>query len=386
MKLLKKTSLALLCSQMSLMAMILSSTGLALPRLKEEIGLNPIQQGSLVSLQYIGFTIAVLVGGTLLDKFGRYKVLSLSFGILGLSAFLFGASTQFWMSVIGVLMIGAFGSITQNGITTLATNFDRNNSEKNNAFVQLFFTVGAVLTPLLILAFMMLLDSWRLAYYTVGILCIAIALITSRYKEEKSQTGISLRDNMSVYIKALKTPSYLIAPVALLLYVGTEIGVWGFAPVLFENQGYGALSGILASILIWLSMLIGRILSVRLLKKVDMIPILVGYGLLAAIALVCVIFTGQIASIIWISISGFACAPFYPLLVTWMTRITGERSSSALALTMAFGSLGAVFMGWLAGLVVDIMGAKYVTAVPAISMVILILLLVFFRNRKAEQQ
>ncbi len=384
MKQAKKASIALLCNQMILMAMMLTSTGLALPRLKEEIGLTSVQQGSLVSIQYVGFTVAVLVGGTLIDKVGKLRIMSLSFGILGLSAFLFGSVSQFWMSVIGVLLIGAFGSITQNGITTLATSFDSNNSEKNNAFVQLFFTVGAVLTPLLLLVSMILFENWRLVYYVLGILCIFIAVVTSRYREEGARTGVSLRDSMFVYIRALKTPSYLIAPLALLLYVGTEIGIWGFAPVYFENQGYGALSGILASILIWLSMLIGRTLSVRLLKKFDMIPILIAFGILAAIALVSVIFAGQIASIVWISISGFACAPFYPLLVTWMTRITGEKSSSALALTMAFGSLGAVFMGWLAGLVVDNWGAGYITAVPAFSMGMLILLLIVFRNKKVH--
>ncbi len=384
MKQVKKASMALLCNQMVFMSMILTSTGLALPRLKEEIGLTSVQQGSLVSIQYLGFTVAVLVGGTLIDKVGKLRIMSLSFGILGLSAFLFGAASQYWMTVLGVLLIGAFGSIAQNGIITLATNFDSKNSEKNNAFIQLFFTVGAVLTPLLLLIFMLQFSNWRLAYYVIGIFCIIVAGITLRYRDEKASAAVALKDNFALYSKALKTPSYFIAPVALLLYVGTEIGIWGFAPVFFENQGYGTFAGILTSILIWLSMFLGRTVSVRLLKKHDMIHILIVHGILAVIALTSVIFSGQTASIVWISIFGFACAPFYPLLVAWMTRITGEKSSSALALTMAFGSMGAMLMGWFSGIVVDTWGARYITAVPAFSLFMLIILLLVFRNRKVE--
>ncbi len=385
MKQKKKAGMALLCNQMILMAMILSSTGLALPRLKEEIGLTPVQQGSLVSIQYFGFTVAVLLGGTLLDKFGKIKILSLSFGILGFASFLFGAASQYWMTVLGVLLIGGFGSITQNALISLATGYDKNNAEKNNAFISMFFTVGAVLTPLLLLILMLLFNKWRYAYYLVGGLCLMAAVITSGYRDEKTGSGISFRETFSIYVKALKTPTYLIAPSALFLYVGAEIGIWGFAPVFFESQGYGRISGILASILIWVSMFAGRSLSVRLLKSYNMSRILITHGILAVVALTFVIFSGQTASIIWIGISGFACAPFYPLLVTWMTRITGEKSSSALALAMAFGSMGAVLVGWLSGIVVDIWGARYITAVPALSLVAAVVLLAVFRNNRAAE-
>lgn len=378
----RRTSIALLCYQMILMAMLLSSTGLALPGLKEEIGLTSVQQGSLVSIQYFGFTIAVLLGGLLFDRFGKLGILSLSFGIIGLSAFLFGWAANYWMAVTGVLLIGASGSIALNGITYLSTNYDVRNAEKNNAFVQLFFTVGALLTPVIMLIMLKLFDNWRYAYHITGICCIIMALATRKYREKKAPAGTSRENSLRVYLTALKKPSYLIAPFALFFYVGAEIGIWGFAPVFFEDQGYGRISGILASILIWVSMFAGRIISVRLLRRYNMIRILLANGVLAVAALTGVIFSGQTAAIILIGIAGFAFAPFYPLLVTWMTTITGEKSSGALALTMAFGSLGAVLAGWLSGMVVETWGAGYITAIPAVSVLMVIILLFIFRKKK----
>jgi len=383
MKQTRKASIALLCSHMILMAMLLTSTGLALPRLKEEIGLTPVQQGSLVSIQYFGFTIAVLLGGLLFDRFGKLGILSLSLGIIGLSAFLFGSAANYWMAVTGVILIGAFGSIAQNGITYLSTNYNPGNAEKINAFVQLFFTAGAVLTPVIMLILLKLFDNWRYAYHIIGIFCIVMAFATLLYREGKAP-GREVRENSpGAYLAALKNPSYLIAPFALFFYVGAEIGIWGFAPIYFENQGYGRISGILASILIWVSMLAGRIISVRLLRKHDMVRLLIANGILAVAALTGVIFSGQTAAIVLISISGFAFAPFYPLLVTWITTITGDKSSGALALTMAFGSMGAVLAGWLSGMVVDTWGAGYITVIPAASVLAVIILLWVFRNKKA---
>ncbi len=379
----KRTSIALLCCQIILMAMLLSSTGLALPGLKEEIGLSSVQQGSLVSIQYFGFSIAVLLGGLLFDRFGKLFILRLSFGLIGLSAFLFGWAANYWMAVTGVLLIGAFGSIAQNGITYLSTNYEVRKAEKNNAFVQLFFTVGALLTPIIMLIMLRLFDNWRYAYHIIGICCFIMALATLKYREEKAPAGTSGENSLRVYLTALKKPSYLIAPFALFFYVGAEIGIWGFAPIFFEDQGYGRISGILASILIWVSMFAGRIISVRLLRRYNMMPILLANGVLAVAALTGVIFSGQAAAIVLIGIAGFAFAPFYPLLVTWMTTITGEKSSGALALAMAFGSLGAVLAGWLSGMVVETWGAGYITAIPAVSVLVVIILLFIFRNKKA---
>lgn len=370
---------------MGLMAMVLSATGLALPRLHEDIGLTSVQQGSLVSIQYAGFTVAVLLGGSLCDKYGKLKILSIAYGILGVAAILFGAASSYWMTVVGVVLIGAFGSIAQNGITSLATNYDKNNAEKNNTFVQLFFTVGAIITPVLLLIFMLKFNSWRYPYYIIAALSFVMAFITSRFKDESTDSNISLFSNFATYAKALRTPSYLIAPVALFMYVGAEIGIWGFAPIFLEGQGYGRISGILSSILIWLAMFLGRSISVKLLKKYDMRQILIVHGILAVISLICVIFSGQTASIIWISIAGFACAPFYPLIVTWMTRLTGEKSSSALAFTMASGSFGAVVVGWIIGLIVDGFGAKYITVAPTFTFIIVLLLLIFFGKRKFQE-
>jgi len=380
----KKVSISLLCNQMGVVAMILSATGLALPRLAEELGLTSIQQGSLVSIQFIGFAIAILIGGTFSDRFGTLKILAIAFLGLAVSTFMFGASFEFWMTIVGVFFIGAFGSVVENGITALTTSYDSKRVEENNVFTQVFFTVGAIITPLLVLFFMMKFNRWRYAYYVVAALCIIIAFITTKYRNEEQKKAGSMKEAFLQYKRVFKKPTYLIAPIALFLYVGAEIGLWGFAPMFFEKQGYGKISGILSSVLIWICMFVGRALAVQLLKKFSMCKIMLAFGILGIVSLSLVMFSNYSTAVLWISLSGFACAPFYPMIIAWMTNITGEKSSSILAFTMAMGGLGPVAMGWIIGLIVDSFGSRYITLAPACSFVLLVILIFIFRNKKVE--
>lgn len=364
--------------------MILSATGLALPRLAEELKLTSLQQGSLVSVQFLGFTPGVLLGGTLSDSFGRLKVLRFAMAGLGMATFIFSISVYYAITVLGIFLIGFFGSICQNAIVSLATAYDSKKADENNALIQVFFTVGAVITPLMLMLFMMRLNLWRVAYYIIAVLCIGMALFSLKYRDRAHTEGTSLKEAFRQYKSAFVKPIYLVSPIALFLYVGAETGLWGFAPTFFESRGYGKISGIIASVLIWVTMLLGRLLSVRLLKKIDMVKILLAHGVFAVVSLTMVIFSSHTTAIIWIALSGFACAPFYPFLTIWMTRLTGEKNSTMLAFNMAAGALGPVVMGLFTGMIVEDYGSRYITSVPSFALVLAVVILFIFRNRKAE--
>ncbi len=381
----KKISISLLCAQLCLLAMILSSSGLAMPRLAEELGFTSVQQGSMVSIQFLGFTLGVLIGGTLLDSYGGLKILRVAFAALGIATLIFGISGYYVMSVAGIFFIGFFGSICQNAIVSLTTSYDIKNADSNIAFINVFFTVGAILTPLLLLIFTVFFSVWRITYYIIGISCIGMALLTLSYIEVAEVKSSSIKNAFKQYKYIFTRPINLVAPITLFLYVAAETGLWGFAPMFFESRGYGKISGIAASIFIWVAMFAGRTLSVKLIKRFDMVRILLVHGMLAVLSLVMVIYSNQTTAIFWIALAGFACSPFYPFLIVWITRLTGEKNSTMLAFNMGAGALGPVVMGVFTGKVVSSRGSSYITAVPALAMLLVVLILSLFRNRKSNR-
>lgn len=380
----KKITIPLLCVQLCLIAMILSSSGLAMPRLAEELGFTSVQQGSMVSVQFLGFTLGVLIGGTLVDSYGGLKTLRAAFAGLGAATLIFGLSKYYIIIMTGIFFIGFFGSICQNAIVSLTTAYDTKKADSNIAFINVFFTVGAIITPLLLLMFTVFLGMWRITYYIIGILFLGMALYTVKYKGQSEVNTVSLKNTLKQYRAVFTRPLNLIAPLTLFLYVTAETGLWGFAPMFFESRGYGKISGIAASIFIWVAMFAGRTLSVKLIKRFDMVRILLVHGILAILSLVMVIYSNQGMAIIWIALAGFACSPFYPLLTNWITRLTGDKSSTMLAFNMGAGALGPVVMGVFTGMVVHSYGSSYTTVVPSFAMLMAVIILFIFRNRKSE--
>ncbi len=380
----KKITIPLLCVQLCLIAMILSSSGLAMPRLAEELGFTSVQQGSMVSVQFLGFTLGVLIGGTLVDSYGGLKTLRAAFAGLGAATLIFGLSKYYVITMAGIFFIGFFGSICQNAIVFLTTAYDTKKADSNIAFINVFFTVGAIITPLLLLMFTVFLGMWRITYYIIGILFLGMALYTVKYKGQSEVNSASLKNTLKQYKAVFTRPLNLVAPLTLFLYVTAETGLWGFAPMFFESRGYGKISGIAASIFIWVAMFAGRTLSVKLIKRFDMVRILLVHGILAILSLVMVIYSNQGMAIMWIALAGFACSPFYPLLTIWITRLTGDKSSTMLAFNMGAGALGPVVMGVFTGMVVNSYGSSYTTVVPSFAMLMAVIILFIFRNRKAE--
>lgn len=373
----KKNGIFSLSLRMGMTAMLLTGIGLALPRLSGDLGFTLPQQGMLVSVQYVGFTLAVLAGGALSDRFGVRRVMRAALLGIAAAAALFGLIWSYWAAVAAVLLIGAFGSMLENSVTILAME-DAGRQDRNNILVQVAFCAGAIVLPLLFWLFMSRFGTWRPPYFVAGLLALILLAASPRGSSAGSASTMPLGRVLAQFLSFFKNPAFLIAPAAMFLYVGAEIGLWAFAPVYFEGNGYGVFSAVISSVLIWFLMMLGRLATAWIVEKLNIIRTMLLFGVLAVAALVMMMLSTGIWAIVWTAAAGFACAPFFPLIVSWMTRITGEKSGSMIAFTMACGTLGPVLLGGVTGFLADRFGTQYVMLLPLACFVgIFILLLVF---------
>jgi fucose permease len=72
--------------------------------------------------------------------------------------------------------------------------------------------------------------------------------------------------------------------------------------------------------------------------------------------------------------------------MSWMVDITGDESSSMIALTMAVGTLGPVILSVVTGIFSQIQGTQYLMAVPTVCFVLLFVMLIVFRNVKVNSK
>jgi fucose permease len=383
----KKTGMAALSARMGVAAMALTGIGLALPRMGQELGFTEAQLGLLVSVQYAGFTVAVIAGGALSDRYGAGRMLRI--GLLGAAAAagLFGFVWAYWAAVAAALLIGAFGSVMENSVTALAMAGEEHR-DRNNILVQVAFSAGAIVLPLLYWISLSCFGAWRPPYWILGLLALAFCAFTPGGKAEDQGRAAPSGPMLAQYLAFFRRPAFLIAPAAMFLYVGAEIGLWAFAPVFFENSGYGVFSGAIASALIWFFMMLGRLITARIVEKLGIMRTMVLFGVLACASLALMMVSSGAWAVACTAAAGFACAPFFPLIMSWMTRITGSGSGSSIAFTMAAGTLGPVVLGGVTGIIGERFGTQWVMMVPLMCFVGIFILLALFgksgENTKRE--
>jgi fucose permease len=373
--------------RMAACAMLLTGIGVANPRLAARLGLTLAQQGLLVSLQYVSFTVTVLFGGILSDRFGIARVLRVAMVGSAGAIVLFGFSWSYPAAVVAVLLIGAFGSVFENAVVALSME-DPATQERDGLVAGAAFAVGAVLLPAALYASISLFADWRIPFFATAVGCLALAALQPKRLSLKPVPThrVPIAQELAPYFTYLRSPRHLIAPVAMLFYVAAEIGLWSFAPVYFEQRGFGLAAGLVASGLIWLLMMAGRLVSAPIVDRLGFRRTLIAFGGLAVASFTLAMLLPGMWAILAVAAAGFACAPFFPLILIWMNRMTGEENSASIALTMAFGTLGPVLFSGLTGSLGDRFGVQYVMLPPLVGFLIVLALLAAFGKKGEEEK
>lgn len=370
----KETRISVLCGQMLSTAILLTSIGLAIPRLAEDIGLTYSMRGNLISAQYFGATTAVVVGGILSDKYGKMFITKAFMLGSALVSVFFGIVWNYPSALIAIFLLGAVSLILE--IAIMSSGLDLGEKSRvGNSLIQTSFSVGAIIVPLLYLACMHF-GQWRPVYYFLAVIFI-IGFVFSKGSPEKMHSE-SLWNMIKKFGMFLSKPSYLIGPVFVFLYVAAEIGLWGFAPTFFESAGYGPLSGIISTILIWVMMLVGRIIGTVLIKKTTIMRILIPFGLCGIVAFASIMIFGGNVALFCTAAAGFMCAPFYSILTSLSIEVSGDNSSSYIAFTMGMGTLGAALLGSVGGAAAQVFGPRFVILPALVSFTVLVTSLIIF--------
>lgn len=336
---------------------------------------------------FYGFTIAMIIGGPLVDYFGIKKIIWLAFaghlaGIL-VTIFAYDFTTFF----IGTLLIGIGNGMVEAACNPLvATLYPEDKAKMLNRF-HVWFPGGIVIGSLLGYLMMDQLGlPWQLL---VGVLFIPLVIYAIMFmgkeipKTERVAMGVSDKD----MYKAVASPLYLLIAFCMLLTAATELGTNQRIESLLKDTG---VSGILVLAFVNGIMAIGRLNAGPIVKKLDTTGMLLFSAVFSFIGL------------IWLSnASGymvFAAAFVFAIGITyfWPTMLSfvAERipESGAVGLSV-LGGLGMFSVS----IVLPIMGVfmdsgeggagtlSYMAVLPAILTVIFFFLYLRFKNNPIDR-
>ncbi|MER3125293.1 MFS transporter [Bacillus pumilus] len=342
------------------------------PYLLSSYDKGPGELSSLIFFQFIGFLTGVLLSPILVRKKGYGAVLTMGL-LLMIGSLLLGLLVPGWTTLVlaGFFLGSGAGSLET---TAGAYVISMANSAKRISIMEVFFGLGALLFPLVILL-TVTEQTWHFVFlFQVGALTFFLMLwIAFMNKLPRGQ--------MAPPSKVMKKPSLLVDRnnrmiVVLMIcfaffYAGIETNFANFLPSIMLEKG-GDHWGLFAVSTFWTAIVIGRTIIARKADQLHPLRFLKLSAALMILLLVIFALTTHIAAqLILIFFIGLCAAGMFPIALTASALMIENAIDEATSYFIAAASLGGACLSFLIGFSLEWAGAASAVFVFAFLAVLL---------------
>ena len=397
------------CVALVTTSMFFSIRGDAADALANDFQLTKEQLGFIFQPAFYGFTVSILIGGSLVDLFGMRRLLTISglfyiFGILaivlvpfpdGAVASIFGnpVTVTLW---IAMLALGLAQGLVEGVINPLCSTLYPEDKTHRMNVLHAWWPGGLIVGGLLAFLITMVMGlggegvsaetatlGWRLKLMTIPVVALAY-LVMIRGQEfpatERVAAGVSNRD----MFREIMRPSFCFLWICMWLTSASELGPDQWVPSLITNLT-GGMPGILILVYTAGIMFVLRFFGGPLAHKFSPFGLMTIAAVLTAIGLYTL---GSVSTML----GAFAAATIFGIGKTYfwpvMLGVTSERYPKGGALALAVMGGTGVFSS---GTVVPIMGRlydrfgpaatfKYVASLPVVLVVLFGMFFLHFRR------
>lgn len=315
--------------------------GAAVPEIVRTFVWSYSEMGAVMASGAIGYFTSTLLCGILLRRWGPRPVLvgGLMLQAAGLAAF--GQTPSFWFNLLALALFGL-----GEGASEVVTNFClvrieyRGRSNLMN-FIHSAFTAGAIAGPLVVGQLIERGLPWQHAFEGLAAISVLMAIAFSLQSFVAVPPAGTQRARVAL-VHLLRQPLMAFLALAILLYVGVEIGVSNWiAEYVVQKLGTSAAMGAYMVSLFWLGLLVGRLAIAAFYRSDDQETLLVASCALATLALVLALLNLGFA---WTAacffISGMGFASIYPVVVVLAGRHFASEQGLAIAIISTGGGMG----------------------------------------------
>lgn len=325
--------------------------GPSLPAMRAEFSLSLASVGIVFPLATLGFALAVMVAGYVVDGYGRRPVLigaslMLGFGYLG-----WGLAPH-W-TVMGIFMLFTGAGL---GCVDIITNVTASDASSGNRVAELnrlhmFFGLSAVLSPLLI---GLSLDfNWRLPMIAIGLLGFACLPLAMRV--QLPQTATLERLSRANVFPLARNGVIVTVTAVLVLYIWVEISMIGWGVTYLTDvfqEPYGRSTAVVS--LFWGAIFLGRLAMVWLARhfsteKTLQVPLIASVPLFLTLAL------APSAPVVYavIFLLGLCVAPIFPTMFALALQRFPRRPGTVAILLLLGAAAGGVLPPYVIGIVAE---------------------------------
>ncbi len=283
-----------------------------------------------------GFTLAMLIGGPLVDYFGMKKILNFAFigHLLGITITLF--ARDFWTLFAGTLCIGIGNGMVEAACNPLvASLFPENKTKMLNRF-HVWFPGGIVIGSVIGYITIDLLHlHWM---FLVGVLFIPLAIYTSMIygKEFPKTERVKLNVSNKNMLKACLSPLFLFMVFCMFLTAATELGTGQRISSLLGESGIPPLL-----ILAFINglMVIGRFFAGEIVHRINITLMLLLSTVFSLLGLLLLSYTSGISIFFAAAVFAIGVCYFWPTMLSFVAEKIPESGALGLSLMGGAGML-----------------------------------------------
>lgn len=337
--------------------------GVAWPSIRETFSLRLDALGILLVASTSGYITSSFLSGKLIAKLGVGGTLAASCFLTGAGLIGYTLVPAWWMMVLLGVVAGLGAGAIDAGLNTyIASHF----GEGLMQWLHASFGVGVTLGPLIMTAGLNWFNDWHWGYQNVGMAQILLAgcfLLTVRmwqqtpelpHEEEKKE--LRLTDYNTPISETLKQSSVWMSLLMFFIYTGIEVsfGSWTYSLLTLSRNVPTEVAGLWAGSY-WATFTLGRILAGLLTRRLGVKNLLVLGQVAAAYGAVLLWWNPfPTASIIAVSIIGFALAPIFPALVSLTSlRVGDHHAANTIGMQISAAGFGAAVIPGLAGVLAE---------------------------------
>ncbi|MCI2422352.1 MFS transporter [Saccharopolyspora sp. K220] len=218
----------------------------ALPTIRADLHLSPVQGGWLATMTLLGIGISSLGSGWFADNYGRKPALLISLVVFGVFTALLSVTTSFWL-FLALRFIAGFGlgGVWSAVSTLVVETWPKAQGARAVAFVIAAFPAGGVLASL---AGSLLLPDWHLMFLVLGVAVVipVVAVIftieeSPRWLEQRRARPVTDGKRASVGIGEIFRPGLVkLTVIGTIVVALAQVGFWGvntWLPTFLADRG-----------------------------------------------------------------------------------------------------------------------------------------------------
>ncbi len=307
-------------------------------------------------------------------------LLSISCAATATSLFVFSQTGLWLFFIIFTFVCGLSAGSIDSAINTYVSRY---HSPRMMQWLHASFGIGITAGPIIMTIAISMTSRWQIGYLLVSVavgILASIFLITKGMWNEItfSESKEFFDKNEASLIETLKQIPVLLSMLMFFLYTGLELGIghWIYSILTESRKISPEIAGIMASSY-WAMFTVGRILAGWASKIVDNTKLIFLSLFLAFFGLILLITkSGELITILGISLAGFAIAPIFPSMVSDTASRVGARfHTNAIGLQMSSAGFGMAVIPSFGGVIAKIFTLE---VIPIFMLVILIFVLFIF--------